>query len=355
MSIICSYPSCPNIANMECMCREQQRLCESHMKRHSIEAGCYFKPFGIAVLLVRVKLKQNALVKLRLESIKLAKRMTAIINKCLKKNLAILKEKKMRIRDLVFMSRNAEAEKIVNSSRGFNFDENRINDFELSAEDLFCIDENSANKVSEFQRFKLEIDSLKKSNESANKKITEQERELCVYKKLCDDKKNEVEAYRRKYEESCKHIHRLEKDVEDWGKKFEEYHEMCNSELKIKDELLTEAKRRVEEGIIYIVGIQYTGILYIESIFYTGMQYSGILYTERIFNTGMPYSEGILYIGILYLGILYTESNFYTGMLYSGGILYTGNLHIESIIYIGMLYSEGILYTESIFYIVSIL
>lgn len=242
MSFKCSYSDCSGQAKMEC--DEGLYFCINHVDNHTIDSGCCkFSPLFIKILNSKYKSSKNAIKKLYSERIQLAKKIVIEIHSCIKASFAVIKGKKIKLKNFILKNQYLEVEKIKHWAENYALINWEVKEFTSNTRNLFCIDENLDKKISVLDTLKNEIENLKKTCNEANNKINDQEKELNAFKDFCTKKQYENEEITKKYikasnnyDEAVKKLYECEK----YGQEIENYKTERISNTKKYDEACKE-------------------------------------------------------------------------------------------------------------------
>ncbi|OMJ81016.1 hypothetical protein SteCoe_18574 [Stentor coeruleus] len=195
---------CDKLATLKCTCKEEYKLCDWHMKKHSAVVGCYYKSFDKATLMLAIKDKLNALDNLSTETIQLASRMIIEINSYLKKNLAYIKKRKNQMYNFISENKNEQVDNIVSWAKSLEPLNRNRSDFICCMENLLYIDQNSLSELIDIKKLKNKIEELESIYGGAKNTIKKQEEELIKYKEMHENKLNEIKEIEKKYSEEVK-------------------------------------------------------------------------------------------------------------------------------------------------------
>ncbi|OMJ65144.1 hypothetical protein SteCoe_39096 [Stentor coeruleus] len=198
----CGTSGCDKLATLKCTCKEEYKLCDWHMKKHSAVVGCYYKSFDKATLMLAIKDKLNALDNLSTETIQLASRMIIEINSYLKKNLAYIKKRKSQMVNFISENKNEQVDSIVSWAKSLKPLNRNKSDFICCMENLLCIDQNSLSELIGIEKLKNKIEE--NIYGGAKNTIKKQEEELIKYKEMYENKLNEIKEIEKKYNEEVK-------------------------------------------------------------------------------------------------------------------------------------------------------
>lgn len=224
MKFICMATGCTKETKYECLCKERFRLCRSDMKKHSKVSHCKCMRFDPNILIDQITSGKNAVVRVISGSIKLAEKMTNEVNICLKESLRYLKELEKQIEILIVGGQKENVDNIILWANSMDFTHRDTQGFMYSTRNLLDISSNYAKEINKLNELQNEVKNLRSTNITNDKKINEQEKNIAMYKKLYQDKENEVKeyakkyddirVYNKKYEEICKYKNHLEEELE---------------------------------------------------------------------------------------------------------------------------------------------
>ncbi|OMJ65256.1 hypothetical protein SteCoe_38682 [Stentor coeruleus] len=195
MDFKCSVSRCLEDVAWQCNCPEKFKFCLTHSKElmsHSRLKKCLAGNIKDKYLELLAKQYKNALNHVESDCIKLTQEMICEIYNCLKDNCNYLKKKKNEINNLILSEQKNKAETIANWANTLSILQRGKNQYCLSVRKLLGIDNSNIKIVIDWEKLEEELNTLRKNFEESCKKINGLEKELKnsneTNKKLSDAK-----------------------------------------------------------------------------------------------------------------------------------------------------------------------